>query len=580
MTQRRHLVFRFPVGALLVALGLAVLPGLAWGQGLVTNPDVLPIDAVRIQLLNPPADAVRANKLTDDIRKAFGVFPGGRYNRLLINWGANRVRALPGVGAVEVEESPGIDEGLELRLTVTLAEGEAGARAAAPKQGPLVLYSGPDSLLELRATTAAMAYSNGDAWYGQADELLGSNPLANDPAGPGLTGWVEGFASLGIGGIAPVAPNTYVYGSASYLVTGSVGEELFTDKARLHGAVEDAFAGVLYGRTTDNGSRLVATLSAGRQYYSISDGMLLRVTTANGFDRAALQLNPRWANDIAVLAQVRYNNLRVEAFYIDPDEYPPIDTGTLLRGVNIEKVGESPLKYGFSFIDVHRSAYTWVAATPGTPVPQLGARGGLKVIDARFARLPLARDAQGFIVKGELARQWNDSNAFRQRAWGGYGELGYQFGAATWQPVVGYRLSHFTGDDPASATYERWDPLFAGGNGEEWVQGLNHYKLFQDSNVTAHRLQARLRPAPRWELVPQFWVFRAAQENNLGGLISTLGSRDLGKEANLSVKFFGGRQLYAQGHVAVTWPGGGVQSVTVGDLKPWWSAMTFVRYSF
>lgn len=564
---------------LLLGIGLTGLPTLASAQGLVTNPDVLPVDSVRVQVVNPPDDAARASRLEDDIRKAFGVFPGGRYNRLLIDWGANRVRALPGIAAVELDEGPGIDQGMELRLKVTLAEGEAGARAAAPKQGPLVLHSGPDSLLELRASTSGMLYSNGDAWYGAADELLGSNPLADNPAGPGLTAWLEGFATLGIGGIAPVATNTYVYGSASYLVSGSIGDELFTDETRVHGALEDAFAGVLYGRTTDDGSRLVATVSAGRQYYQIGDGMLVRVTAANGFERAALQLNPRWANDMAVLGQVRYNNTRFEAFYIDPDEYPTIDTGTLLRGVNIERVGDSPMKFGFSFIDVHRSAYTWVAAT-GTPVPELGTREGLKVLDARFAMTPLAREAQAFIVKGELAHQWNDSNTFRQRAWGGYGELGYQFGAVTWRPTVTYRLAHFTGDDPSTPTFERWDPLFAGGNGEEWVQGFNHFKLFQDSNLTAHRLQGRIRPAPRWELVGQFWVFRTDETNNLGGVISTLGSRDVGKEANVSVKFFGGRKLYVQGHVAVTWPGDGVQSVTTSDLKPWWSAMTFVRYSF
>jgi hypothetical protein len=280
-----------------------------------------------------------------------------------------------------------------------------------------------------------------------------------------------------------------------------------------------------------------------------------------------------------VLGRVRHNNYRVEAFDLDTDEYPPIDTGTRLRGINFERVGDNALNFGFSFLDVYRSSFAYVAAN-GTPFPTLGARDGLRVADARFALAPLTRDAQGFIIKGEIAREWNDHNEFDLRAWGGYAEAGYQFGAVRWRPTVSYRLAHFTGDDPDSETFERWDPLLSGGNGEEWVQGLNHYKLFQDTNLTTHRLQAKIRPAESWELVSQLWWFAADETNNLGGLVPTLASRDLGREANLTVKFFGGRKLYVQGHVAVTWPGDGIQGAIVGDLDPWWSAMTFVRYSF
>ena len=85
------------------------------------------------------------------------------------------------------------------------------------------------------------------------------------------------------------------------------------------------------------------------------------------------------------------------------------------------------------------------------------------------------------------------------------------------EPPLSYRLSYFSGDDPDTETYERWDPLLSGGNGEQWVQGANHFKVVQDSNVIAQRLQASLRPLPTVELVPQFWLFKADSRNNIGG---------------------------------------------------------------
>ena len=51
--------------------------------------------------------------------------------------------------------------------------------------------------------------------------------------------------------------------------------------------------------------------------------------------------------------------------------------------------------------------------------------------------------------------------------------------------------ARFTGDDPGTDTYERWDPMLSGGTGEQWVQGASHFKVVQDSNVIAHRVQAR-----------------------------------------------------------------------------------------
>ncbi len=122
---------------------------------------------------------------------------------------------------------------------------------------------------------------------------------------------------------------------------------------------------------------------------------------------------------------------------------------------------------------------------------------------------------------------------------------------------------------------------YSGGNGEQWVQGANHFKVVQDSNVIAHRIQGRFRPLPRVELVPQLWLFQADSLNNIGGnpALSTLSAKTYGYEVNMTVKWFASRT----GTFTGTWP-------TRSPAKPprmrsndkaedWFSVMLFVRYA-
>jgi hypothetical protein len=165
---------------------------------------------------------------------------------------------------------------------------------------------------------------------------------------------------------------------------------------------------------------------------------------------------------------------------------------------------------------------------------------------------------------------------------GFYGEAGWQFPTAPWTPTFSYRYANFSGDDPDTATFERWDPLLSGGNGEQWVQGINHFKVVQDSNVIAQRFQMRLRPTPKVELVPQYWIFRADSLTNLGGnpALSLLGSDDLGQELNLTLKYFPNRKVYIQGHVAWTLPGEAVDEALGYEAENWFSTMLFTRIAF
>jgi hypothetical protein len=357
----------------------------------------------------------------------------------------------------------------------------------------------------------------------------------------------------------------------SGIYSASAGRELFTDQTRDFLGVEDAYIGFVGGVTTEQGDRFVWNVSAGRQRFSISDGFLIANTASNGGHRAALQSNPRWSADQLLLMQLRYNNLKAEIFYLDPDELREVDSRTKLAGLNLEGRVMPGLQIGGMFLKAVKSEFQYYTTS------DVFSREGLRVYNARFRWQPFAASAGPFLA-GEAALQRHDHIDMRAHAW--TSEIGYSFANdLPWQPTVSYRYASFSGDDPATKRFERWDPLLSGENGERWVQGINHFKMFQDSNLVTHRFQMRLRPVPKIELVPQFWVFRADQLQNLGGnpAFSSLENRNLGTEANLTAKWFISPKLMLQGHVAVTFPGSAIKKALGAPADPWVSTMVFLR---
>jgi hypothetical protein len=209
----------------------------------------------------------------------------------------------------------------------------------------------------------------------------------------------------------------------------------------------------------------------------------------------------------------------------------------------------------------------------------IGTREGLNVYDLRATYTPNLPNQPGpfFGIEGAI----QNHRDFDMLATAGYAKAGYSFVDKPWSPSISYRISYFSGDDPATETYERWDPLLSGGNGEQWVQGSSMFKVVQDSNVIAHRIQGRFRPLPTVEVVPQLWAFEAPSLDNLGGnpALSFLDDHRYGYEANVTVKWFPNRNWYVHGMLAYTLPGEAVDDALDGDAKDWFAAMLFVRYS-
>lgn len=536
------------------------------------------IENVQVRIANPSADAGLNARVQDRVRATLAQFPGERFSQQKLEFQLSQMRRIRDVGSVDYEVSFGSNGGLDLAVEISLGDSAAAGPRGLSFGGQFpTIYEKDGTFIRFKLDMLALYYANNNAWYGQPGQMLGGNPLVEgNSAGAGYDAWVEGYLHYGIYGITPISDNLYFYGGLSAITSGSTGQELFTDKTRTHTGIEDAYVGIVGGRTDAAGNRLSYDISVGRQRFTLANGFLIANTAANGNERAALQANARWSADMLALARVRYNSTLFELFFVDPDELPVIDSETTYAGANLEFQPVPNLNVGLSYLTSPKSSFSYFSPT-GTVA---GTREGLEVYDARFTFTPNGPGAQGFFFGGEYAIQRNRNFDMDARA--GWVEVGYSFPQARWSPTVSYRVSKFSGDDPNTSTYERWDPMLSGGNGEQWVQGASHFKVVQDSNVIAHRLQARFRPHPKFELVPQLWAFYADEKNNIGGnpALSFLDGDEYGFEANITGKWFVNRNTYVHGHLAYTWPGSATKDALGGDADGWFAAMLFLRYAF
>lgn len=559
------------------------VPQAARAQSYAIDPaEDLSVETVTVTIVNPSPDEALNSRITDAVRQSLALFPGARFSADRADFAIAAARRNPAIANIAYDLTPGVRAGVDVAVAVTLSDSAhpalgRGWLITGEAQDFPVLYDRNGTLLRFKLEALSMAYGNVNAWYGQPDPMLAGNPLVQGtPAGAGPSAWGEGYLHYGLYGMTPLAPDLFVYGGLSAITSASSGQELFTDWTRSYTGVEDAFVGLVGGTTSAAGDRLVYNLSVGRQRFELANAFLISNTAQNGWNRAALQSNARWASDLLVLGQLVWNDTKLEAFYVDPNELSILETDTRIAGINIEKDMASGWMLGASWLTVPQSTQTYFGPT-GTVV---GTRDGLDLVDLRFTWSPTAPNVPGPYFGGEIARQTNRN--FDMDATAAYGEIGYSFADSPWSPAISYRLASFSGDDPDTPAYERWDPLLSGGNGEQWVQGINHFKVVQDSNVIAHRLQARLSVTPRLELVPQLWAFYAASLNNIGGnpALTYLQDDEYGFEANITAKWFISRNLYVHGDIAWTRPGKAVQDALDNQAEDWVSAMVFVRYAF
>ena len=525
------------------------------------------------------SDSIAEKKIIETVKLNFPVVSQTIIQTILLDAYTSKIKDLPQIKEAQYEVTPSQSGGVDITLTVVIGEKvkeqkEKSGLLMGDKDFP-ILYLDKKSLLTTKFALSEMIYTNNNSWYAREDAMLNGNPLVNNPPGKGYTGWIEGWFSGGIYGITTISKknNLFLYGGVSYIVSGSAGRELFTDESRFFGEIEDGYVGFLATKKYDSGSILLTNIIIGRKQFSIGQGFIIRNTASNGDNRAALQLNPRWATDFLGLGTLQYNKFLLQLFHLDPNELPIVDNETKFNGVNFEYGNKDSNKLGLMYLNVPESNFGYY-----TPTGDVFGRKGLNLYNFRYYKNKTAGQS-GLFYKGEFAYETNSN--FNMEAYAGYLDLGWNFVKNKKTTVFRYRYAYFSGDNPNTAKYERWDPLLSGGNGEEWVIGANHFKIVQNSNMIVNQLQANFRPWSKIELVPQAMYLYAAQNNNIGGnpALSNLANKEYGYEFNISAKYFPNKKWYWHGHLAYTIPGEGAKLALNNTAKPWLSAMVFFRYS-
>lgn len=561
---------------------------LLWGWlGVFSSPllanNYADLSGRRIAAINVEFDNDQPNETyRSAVLRAFGAYPGSQFEPVRSDIMLNQVKRLQFVE--NAEYLPQLDGYGQVILTLTirltskakpLDEAPIGVFTERGAQDFPTLFADDQQILQAKLANKSMIYTNDRAFFGRPDILTAGNPLATSPSGgkPGPDTWLESSVEAGLYGLSRLSPRLSGFAGVSAIASGSWGPELFTDETRFHLAVEDAYFGLIGSNTTESSGIRQVSFLAGRKAFQVDNGMILRLGSANGGERAALQSNPRYAADQLLLAQFVYDAHKLELFRFNPDELEELDSSTIIHSINYEGRFWSGLRWGSMYLEVPKSNFSYFTTESVLP------REGLRVVDVRFAYEPTTNQSSHYL-QAELARQTHQDFAMDARA--GYLELGYRFFDWRWRPTLSYRLSKFSGDDPTTKTFERWDPLFAGGGGDEWVQGLNQYKVVQTSNVVAHRLMARLNISPQIELTPQFWVFQADERNNLGGAqaLSQLASKDLGQEINLTARYVANAKLIFVFSAAYTRPGEAIRAALNQDYENWVSASALVIVRF
>jgi hypothetical protein len=536
------------------------------------------VEAVRVVFDNA---AIENPTYRDATLQAFAIYPGSYFDTMRSQLMLNKVKRLKFVGNAEYQTQTSASGDVEIIVKVTLSDlakplGEQGIGWLADrtwKDFP-VLYADDKTVLRAKLENKSMLFSNTNAFFGRPEILTSGNPLALAPSGKqGTDTWLESSVEAGLYGLSALTEHISVFGAGSYISSGSWGPELFTDVSRTHGHVEDAYLGLIGTNTTPQGGIRQMSLLYGRKSFQVDNGMILRLSSANGGARAALQSNPRNAAEQLMHAQFIYDAHKLDVFRLNPDELEELDTKTIVNGINYEGRLSPQLRLGAMLLEIPSSNAAYYSNSA------VYSRAGLRVADIRLS-LDAPLTGSGPYARAELARQTHKDFDMDARA--GYVEAGYQFHDKPWRPTFSYRYSYFSGDNPNTATFERWDPLFAGGGGDEWVQGLNQYKVVQTSNVIAHRFMARLQASPRWELTPQFWIFKADSLNNLGGAqaLSTYTDKDLGKEINLTARYVASPNLIFVFSTAYTQPGLAIRQALNYDYKNWFSASALMIARF
>ena len=529
--------------------------------------DGFQISRVYVHLRNPSGDEAADAKARAAIEDAFGIRAGGPYGQFRSDVAASQVRRLPFVKEAEVRlySTTGGGE-VTIALLVTLLGAEP--KPEAPKAGTLatgeagqlpLLWKDERGMAKLIVNPSAGAYVDRSPWLGNPSAFVG------DPGKETTLAHLEYGMEVGVGGIVGLGRSpVFLFGAASYVFSGTLGIDAFsTDSARGHGEMEDLYGGIVVAPPS---SRQSFRLSAGRQKFSLNRNFLMGhvLGATNAGDRAATDLSPRNAYDLVVDADWQVGRFGVRGFFARANELSTNDTKTEYAGVNLTWNDGRRVDASLAFVAIPSSKAT-VLLPGGATAP----REGLRAINPR-ARWTSAFGVEGLWLEAEWAHQWSTSLAMSADGWGAW--AGYAFTKAKGRPAALYRYSVLTGDDPSTATYERFDTM-TGGVQRDWLHGMAMTQVARGRNLRVHRVELSVKPRPGMDLSVDMYDYSADTLNNLGGqrALPAYASSHLGNEVTPTLQWMLNPNLYVQALATYLIPGKGLRDALPEPTHVWQS---------
>jgi hypothetical protein len=397
-------------------------------------------------------------------------------------------------------------------LAALCALAPGAARAQEPSPPPAAAEDEPRSTGLPGALKWTFNFDAAAGAFGFMNSLY-TNPRPEQPSGELSDNWFESSAKPALTGAFTSAKSWTLYGKVS-----AVGERTFSAPPTVVGddassfQVEDLHLGWRSGTALGGGDLL--ELTVGRAPYQLGHGMLLWDGAAEGGTRGGYWSNARKAFQFAAIGRLKPGRHTLEAFYLDKDDLPEADSGTLLLGANYElALGEDSV-VGASYLRL----FARPVASPR--------RDGMDVFNLRAFVTPIPR-APGLTFEGEYAKEKN-GDRLDADAWNA--QLAYQL-AGGWKPKLSYRYAFFEGDDPETAGSEAFDPLLTGFHdwGAWWQGEIAGEYFVSNSNLVSHQVRVHVTPSETIGTGLILYKFLADEPGSLGPGVT---ARDVAFEAD------------------------------------------------
>jgi hypothetical protein len=456
------------------------------------------------------------------------------------------------------------------------------AKAQTQDTDPFLLY-------DASGTTVRATLQFGANLVSEANLFWNLSSFAAPAAGfdPDTT-WLEIYVKPGLSFETALDGGAEIHGRVSAVASFTAGTDAFdiSNTGRL--TLEESYAGL----RLPLGNGPVLDLLLGARELRLGSGMLISDGASDGFERGALKFGPRRAWEMAAIAELTQGDFTGTLFYIDPRELPGSDNGNALAGIDLRHELPDEGYLGLTYVNVLESRAPYPQANVGLPPTILaGAREGTETVNLYARANPFDGALEDFFFTTDLAYQWNDR--IDLQAWAGRVQVGYQFSDARWSPALSYGYQTFSGDDPATPTLERFDPLYYDGSPSAWATGSKSAMVFINSNVQSHNLSLSIQPTQRDTVTVRYAHVRA---NELGspiqfgqattfdptsGAVSTgVSDPHLSDDLFLEYRRIINRNTFLTAGISVAVPGEGIRRVFPGDDPNWVGGFVNVVFNF